>query len=271
MCQTATHPQACDDEPGHKGACQGCPFNEGMTDEADMAQGYGCLPSGYDIIQMKKASGHNWACHSDENKVCAGLCHQAKDKNLNLAEGNLIRYSSWFHAGEEAALEEAQTGVLVQEMTGHYFAQALDGNRYADGTRQEPSIAKPELKYYHNTPARVQPYDKNKDKTRFWVATTPPEKDAESGIMLRRAVGLLELQTSPLDENVTWLMYVSVDPAFERRGIAKRLLDGLVKHLKKTGKRLERIGPANEGRDKLQHYLDRLLDEQGIAWTQSNC
>jgi GNAT superfamily N-acetyltransferase len=270
MCKTSTHPDACDGETGYKGACASCPFNEGMTEEADQAQGYGCLPSGYDIIQMKQRSGQNWACHSNENKVCAGLCHQAKDRDLDLSQGGLIRYSSWFHAGEQAALDEAATGVLVQEFSGHYFDLALYGNRLADGTREAPTIAHPTLKYYYPEPGLVSPYDKSLDTHRFWAATTAPELDADSGLLLRKVIGLLEVETSPFDAKVLWMRYVSVAPEHQRRGIAKRLLAGLVQHLKKTGQTLERSTASEEGRLKIQAYIDGLLAANGIAWKQNN-
>jgi hypothetical protein len=92
---------------GLKGTCVACPFNVAFTEEAAKVWNYGCLPDTPHIIQMKKTSGHNWACHSNENKVCAGLCHVAKDLGLNLSEGGLIRPSTWEIDGEEAALNEA--------------------------------------------------------------------------------------------------------------------------------------------------------------------
>ena len=222
MCETSTHPDACNDEVGHKGACASCPFNEGMTAEADQAQNYGCLPTSGDIIHMKKRSGQNWACHSDENSVCAGLCHQAKPNNLDLSEGGLIRYSSWFHAGEEAALDEAATGILVQEMSGHYFDLAISGYRMADGEVQSPTLAQPTLKHFRAGAGPSFPYDKKMDTRRFWVAATPPELDADTGLMLRKIVGLLEAETSADDVRKLCMRYVSVAPEFQRRGIAKR-------------------------------------------------
>lgn len=270
MCKTSTHQDACNEEVGHKGACVSCPFNEGMTAEADQAQNYGCLPTGYEIIQMKKRSGQNWACHSDENAVCAGLCHQAKPYELDLSQGGLIRYSSWFHAGEDAAVDEAASGILVQEMTGHYFDVAISGYRIGNGAVQEPTLAQPTLKYFHPGAGASFPYDKKKDTRRFWVATTPPELDADTGLMLRKVVGLLETETSPEDERKLWMRYVSVAPEFQRRGVAKRLLGGLVTYLKKSQQVLERSRSSEEGRVKIQDYLDQILDGEQIRWSQSN-
>lgn len=44
---------------GLKGACPGCPFNEGLTDEASQAQNYGCLPTAYDIIRLNRRAAHS--------------------------------------------------------------------------------------------------------------------------------------------------------------------------------------------------------------------
>lgn len=90
---------------GRKGTCVGCPFE--TTESSEQAQNYGCLPTPGDIIRMKRDTGHNWACHDDASKVCAGLCHEARDHQLDLSHGNLISYETWYQKGEEAAIEEA--------------------------------------------------------------------------------------------------------------------------------------------------------------------
>lgn len=97
---------------GLKGTCGGCPFNAGMTEEADMAQNYGCLPTAGDIVALKRETGANWACHSDETKVCAGLCHAAKAEKLDLASGGLISYQAWYHEGPEAVVRKAVEGAV---------------------------------------------------------------------------------------------------------------------------------------------------------------
>jgi hypothetical protein len=65
-------------------ACNSCPFNDGLTQEASYVQNMGCLPSSYDIINLKKETGHNWACHSNNEKICSGLKETNKEKNLGL-------------------------------------------------------------------------------------------------------------------------------------------------------------------------------------------
>lgn len=93
---------------GLKGTCPGCPFNDGWTEAASQAQNWGCLPDAHYLVELKRRTDQNWACHDDGSKVCAGLCHSAKDQELNLGSGGLVQYPTWFHFGEEAAIAEAK-------------------------------------------------------------------------------------------------------------------------------------------------------------------
>jgi len=94
-------------------ACKHCPF--AFTNASEEVQNYGCLPSPYEIIQMKRNTGHNWACHSNENSICMGFADHVKWekenvgrwKEIDTSKGNLISYETWFHEGEEAAIKKA--------------------------------------------------------------------------------------------------------------------------------------------------------------------
>lgn len=88
------------------GGCVTCPFS--CNEHAEQAQNYGCLPSPFQIIEMKRKSGHNWACHSNENVLCGGFAKFIKDEcpDLDIHTGNLISYETWYHQGEEAAIEK---------------------------------------------------------------------------------------------------------------------------------------------------------------------
>ena len=86
---------------GLAGTCGGCPFNDGMNEEASVAQSYGCLPTAGEIMMWKRKGEGNWGCHS-ENKVCTGLCHAAKVEGLPMSEGVTIRDPSHHnYFGEE--------------------------------------------------------------------------------------------------------------------------------------------------------------------------
>lgn len=54
------------------GMCNSCPFNY-CSDESEYAQNMGCLPAPVDVLKIKDETGHNWACHSNNKRICAGL------------------------------------------------------------------------------------------------------------------------------------------------------------------------------------------------------
>ena len=90
---------------GHKGSCVTCPFNAGFTAEGAQAENYGCLPTAMEIVEMKRESGHNLACHDDEGRVCAGLCAVAKEQRIDLSQGGLIRYTTWYQRRARSGIE----------------------------------------------------------------------------------------------------------------------------------------------------------------------
>lgn len=252
-----------------KGTCVSCPFNDGFTFSASEAQNLGCLPTPYDIIQMKKSSGQNWACHDDETTLCAGLCHQAKEANLDLTQGGLIRYSSWYHAGQNEAIEEARSGYLHQVFTGPYFDMAVSGYRYANGSLSVPTHHHPQLKYYFERSAFEALRNKN-DTRVFFSVSTAPEVCPERGQALRTFVALAEVQTSPHDETELWLKYITVHPLHQRKGFGRQLVRQIVAHVEKTKQRLQVSFASEESKLKgFQAVLQEELDAGEIAWSQS--
>lgn len=255
-------------EGGLKGACVSCPFNDGLTDEASQAQNYGCLPTAGDIVAMKRETGQNWACHSDESRVCSGLCHSAKETGLDLGSGGLVRYSSWYHAGQEAAVDEARSGYLVQQLNGAQFDNAVHGRSWGSAARQERTHHRPTVKYWHARSALLA-LDTKPDGRVFFTASTAPERDPESGETLRRFVAILEAETSPYDESELWLKYVSVDPAHQRQGLAARLLAMYIEYARSTRQWLSISYATDEGKAKFQAHLVRMLNASGLRWSQS--
>lgn len=255
-------------DAGLPGACTSCPFNDGLTDEASQAQNYGCLPTAGDILAMKRETGQNWACHSDESRVCSGLCHSAKDAGVSLRSGGLVRYSSWYHAGAAAAVEEARSGYLVQQLSGQQFDSAVHGRSWGSAAKQDRTHHRPTVKYWHARSA-LQCLDNKPDGRVFFTASTAPELDPESGLMLRRFVAILEAETSPYDDTELWLKYVSVDPAHQLQGLAARLLNMYIEHARSTGQWLSVSYATEEGKAKFQDHLIRALKASGLRWTQS--
>lgn len=63
-----------------KNAGSSCPFAH--TEESEIAQNYGCLPTRQDIITMRVDHGKTWACHDAPDKPCTGAIRHLKEQGL---------------------------------------------------------------------------------------------------------------------------------------------------------------------------------------------
>lgn len=79
--------------------CSGCPFNYGNP-TSEVAQNLGCLPTPWEIMDIKRNSNKNWSCHEDETKLCPGFIERAKELKLNYKEGSLGSYEAWYYTGK---------------------------------------------------------------------------------------------------------------------------------------------------------------------------
>lgn len=85
----------CNKECHTEGAC---PF--AWTEESDIVQNHGCLPTPMDIVGMRVIHGKTWACHEDTSKPCKGALLYLKEKNLpyKVLDKNLLTETdNWHH------------------------------------------------------------------------------------------------------------------------------------------------------------------------------
>lgn len=61
----------------------GCPFAD--SEESEIIQNYGCLPTPHEIVNMAVNHGRKWACHSNPSKPCKGAMKYIKDNNIKVS------------------------------------------------------------------------------------------------------------------------------------------------------------------------------------------
>jgi len=67
-----------------------CPF--AFTEESEKIQNYGCLPTPYEIMQMRIKNGKTWACHTNPRKPCLGSLELLKERGhpYKVIDKNLV-------------------------------------------------------------------------------------------------------------------------------------------------------------------------------------
>lgn len=57
-----------------------CPFS--FTEMSESVQNLGCLPTPFEIRNMRVVHGKTWACHENPTKPCAGAIRWLKEEGL---------------------------------------------------------------------------------------------------------------------------------------------------------------------------------------------
>ncbi len=155
-------------------------------------------------------------------------------------------------------------------LTGPEFDKATQGHYRSDGPCTAPWLATPKLKYFAHRSALADHRGMG-DRRTFFLATivAQPAKTNGAARPTHECIGLIELEVSPFREDEVWLKYVTVEPAYQGRGIAKELVRLMTEHLQSQTYLLSRSTATPQGVVWLQGHLDRVLDAAGIRWQQS--
>lgn len=74
----------------------------------------------------------------------------------------------------------------------------------------------------------------------------------------RKVVGVMGLEANPWNERCFWVKFVSVDPAHQKQGVARQLLDALMPLLRERGVDAELSTYTAKGRSALAPIVARL-------------
>ena len=140
----------------------------------------------------------------------------------------------------------------------------MSGSEFVDAITHAPDarvlLSSPKLKYYF-------PWDdwaKPEPVVREVFLATQKVRDKKDF----KIVGMIELTLSPFSDKEVWLMFISVDPAFQRQGVSRELLTMLIAYLKETGKLLVRSRSSEFAPEGFQDFVDKMLNDQHIPWRQ---
>ncbi len=151
-------------------------------------------------------------------------------------------------------------------LSGAQFDDAVSGRWNGGGDITPRWLESPTLKYYFPRGILMP----STDERAFFLALTAPSPTKRTPKPLKRAVGVLELEVNPSDDGEIWLKYITVDPQYQRQGIAKELLALMVSYLKQHPRLLSRSRSSEEGKAKVQAYISGLLDANALRWKQSD-
>jgi hypothetical protein len=76
--------------------CSGCPFNDGLTEEATHAQNLGCLPSKSEMLRILRDKQIALSCHMNKDIACIGLSKTEPDL---CKTATVLDYNEWYHKG----------------------------------------------------------------------------------------------------------------------------------------------------------------------------
>lgn len=75
--------------------CEACPF--ACSELSEQAYNYACLPSPFEIMQIKDQTGKGWSCHENEDRICAGYVRECRERGIEYRGDELTTYERWYY------------------------------------------------------------------------------------------------------------------------------------------------------------------------------
>lgn len=94
--------------------------------------------------------------------------------------------------------------------------------------------------------------------------TIYPVVEAEDKI-----VGISELQKSPYEENVYWITFISVDPKYQGKGFASKLVEEIFKFAKENNVSLRNSRYTEQGDQKLRNKIHEYSEKYNVKLKES--
>ncbi len=83
-------------------------------------------------------------------------------------------------------------------------------------------------------------------------------------------VGISELEQDPYDENLFWLKSVDIDPLYQGKGLARKLLETIFDLAKNKKHNLLISLYSDEGSEKIQRIIKELSESKGVNIQENN-
>ena len=85
-------------------------------------------------------------------------------------------------------------------------------------------------------------------------------------------VGVAKLEHSPYEENLAWVQFVAVDPQYQGRGYASKLIEKIFQYADENNLTLQisKYGKSGEGELKLKNSTKRLTNQYEVKVLDNN-
>jgi len=79
-----------------------------------------------------------------------------------------------------------------------------------------------------------------------------------------KVIGLSELEKIPNQEKQYWIKFVSIDPKYQGKGLASKLVEEIFRFARQEGATLESSSYSSDGYDKLKPLFNKFAEEFSV-------